>query len=347
MALEEAPSFWWGKANWQAWALAPLAYIYGKGAAQRMAQAPTGSVDVPVICVGNFIAGGAGKTPTAIHLAKFAIMAGLRPGFLSRGYGGGVSITTLVNPETHNAQDVGDEPLLLAEIGTTVVSANRLAGARMLVQQGCNLVIMDDGFQNPQLLKDYSLVVVDSERGIGNGFAMPAGPLRLPLAPQLLKADAILVIGDAAGSDKVIRMTARAAKPVFHAKLRTINRPIWQDRQVIAFAGIANPQKFFDSLVEAGAEVIEAFPFGDHHTYSEEEAQDLINKAMLRNMTLVTTSKDKARMQSTQKHLMRLAAASEVLNVGLVFDEPTALQRIIREALTNAKKRIAGQRRPI
>lgn len=342
MAMDEAPDFWWGKANWQAWALAPVAYVYGKAATQRMNQPPAGSVDVPVICVGNFIAGGAGKTPTALHLAKFATFAGLKPGFLSRGYGGGVSITTLVNLKTHNAHDVGDEPLLLAQLATTVVSANRLAGAKMLVQQGCNLIIMDDGFQNPQLQKDYCLVVVDAERGVGNGFSMPAGPLRLPLTQQLLKADAILVIGDAPGADSVIRMAARAAKPVFQAKLRTINKAAWKGKQVIAYAGIANPQKFFNSLEDAGAEIVEAIPYGDHHAYSEEEAQELINKAKLRNTMLVTTSKDKARLKSTHKHLIRLSEASQVMNVGLVFDEPTALQRIIREAVANSKKRILG-----
>lgn len=344
MAMDEAPDFWWGKANWQAWALSPLAYIYGKGAAQRMNQPPAGSVDVPVICIGNFIAGGAGKTPTALHLAKFAILAGLKPGFLSRGYGGGISITTLVNLEIHNAHDVGDEPLLLAERATTVISANRLAGAKMLVQQGCNLIIMDDGFQNPQLQKDYCLVVVDAERGIGNGFSMPAGPLRLPLTQQLLKADAILVIGDASGADSIIRLAARAAKPVFQAKLRTINKAAWKGKQVLAYAGIANPKKFFNSLTEAGAEVTEAIPFGDHHVFSEEESLELVNKAKLRNMTLVTTSKDMARLKSTHKHLIRLAEASRVMNVGLVFDEPTVLQRIVREAVANSKKRILGLR---
>ena len=344
MALDEAPDFWWGKANWQAWALAPLAYLYGKGATKRMMQAPSGSVDVPVICVGNFIAGGAGKTPTALHLAKFAMLAGLKPGFLSRGYGGGVSITTLVNLKQHNAHDVGDEPLLLAQLTTTVVSANRLAGAKMLVQQGCNLIIMDDGFQNPQLQKDYCLVVVDAERGIGNGYSMPAGPLRLPLRAQLMKADAILVIGNAPGADSVIRMAARAAKPIFQARINPINKAAWKGKQVIAYAGIANPQKFFNSLAEAGAEVVEALPFGDHHAYSEEEAQELINKAKLRNMMLVTTSKDKARLRSTHKHLMRLSEVSNVLNVGLVFDEPSALQRIVLEAVASSKKRILQRR---
>lgn len=343
MAMDEAPDFWWGKANWQAWVLAPLAYLYGKGATQRMIQAPAGSVGVPVICIGNFIAGGAGKTPTALQLAKFALLAGLKPGFLSRGYGGGVSITTLVDLDRHNAHDVGDEPLLLAQITTTVVSVNRLAGAKMLVQQGCNLIIMDDGFQNPQLQKDYCLVVVDAERGIGNGFSMPAGPLRLPLPAQLMKADAILVIGDAPGANSIIRMAARAAKPVFQAKLKTVNKAAWKDKQVIAYAGIANPQKFFNSLAEAGAEVVEALPFGDHHAYSEEEAQELINKARLRQMILVTTSKDKARLKSTHKHLMRLNEVSNVMNVGLVFDEPSTLQRIVREAIANSKKRILAQ----
>jgi len=340
MALDEAPPFWWGKANWQAWALSPLAYLYGKGAAKRMAQAPAGQVDAPVICVGNFIAGGAGKTPTAIQLAKFAIKAGLRPGFLSRGYGGGITTTTQVDLVKHNAYDVGDEPLLLAEIAPTVISADRLAGANLLTRLDCNLVIMDDGFQNPQLHKDYSLVVIDSERGIGNGFPMPAGPLRAPLTGQLLKADAILVIGDAPGSDKAVRLAARAAKPVFHAKLRTINKAEWRGQRVIAFAGIANPQKFFTSLAETGAEIVEAIPFGDHHFYSKEETRELLGKAKLRHMPLVTTSKDMVRLKSIHKHQIELAEKSHVLNVELVFEDPATLQRIIRDAIKNSKIRM-------
>lgn len=339
MAMDEAPPFWWGRANWQAWALAPLSYIYGKGAARRMAQDPAGRVDVPVICVGNFIAGGAGKTPTAMQLAKFAIKAGFRPGFLSRGYGGGVTNATHVDLETHNAQDVGDEPLLLAEIAPTVVSADRLLGAKMLTGLNCNLVIMDDGFQNPQLHKDFSLVVIDSERGIGNGFSMPAGPLRAPLIGQLTRADAILVVGDAPGADKAIRLAARAAKPVFHAKLRTINPNKWRGQRVIAYAGIANPQKFFTSLAETGAEIVEAIPYGDHHFYSEEETRELISKSKLRQMPLITTSKDMARLKSIHKHQIRLAELSQVLNVELSFDDPATLQRIIRDAVTNSKTR--------
>jgi len=339
MALEEAPPFWWKKAGWQAWALSPLSYLYGKGSSQRMGQRPTESVDVPVICIGNLIVGGAGKTPTAMLIAKFAKRAKLKPGFLSRGYGGGISKTTLVDLEKHNAHDVGDEPLLLAGIAKTVISADRAAGAKMLVKEGCNFIVMDDGFQNPKLTKDFSLVVVDSKRGIGNGFSMPAGPLRVPLKSQLLLASAILVIGDAPGADKIIRFAARAGKPVFHASTRIVDPAKWKNRQVIAYAGIADPSKLFDSLREAGAEVIETIPFGDHHHFTKDEANELIKKSKLRKMQLVTTSKDRARLHGVHKHQTDLAAVSEVLQVELVFDEPTVLQRVVRETLNNAKRR--------
>lgn len=339
MAMDEAPPFWWKKPGWQAWGMLPMSYIYAKGAGQRMTRNPRGSVEVPVLCVGNFIAGGAGKTPTAMLIAKFAIRAKLRPGFLTRGYGGGVTGVTLVDLGTHNSNDVGDEPLLLAGIAPTVISPNRVAGAQRLVQEGCNFVIMDDGFQNPNLLKDYSLIVVDSKRGIGNGFAIPAGPLRAPLQTQLLHADGVLIVGAAPGADKVIRQAARAGKPVYHAKTKVVDQDRWRGRQVLAYAGIADPTKLFDSLTEVRADIVEAMPFGDHHNYTEDEVEELIKKSQLRKMPLVTTSKDRARLHSIQKHHQALARVSEVLQVELAFEEPTVLQRIVRETIENAKRR--------
>ncbi len=203
MAFEEAPPFWWHKKAWQAWLLWPVSYVYGKMSAQRMMLHPTASVDVPVVCVGNLIAGGAGKTPVALALGRKAVESGYKAGFLTRGHGGAINVATLVDLHKHNSHDVGDEALMLAEVATTVVAPDRIAGAELLVQSGCDIIIMDDGFQNPYLQKDFNLVVVNSKRGLGNGHCIPGGPLRAPLDVQMRKIDAVVVMGSESNADHV------------------------------------------------------------------------------------------------------------------------------------------------
>ena len=340
MAMDEAPPFWWTRPGPLAWALSPLAYLWGQGTARRMELAPGATVRVPVLCVGNFIAGGAGKTPTAIALARAARARGLNPGFLSRGYGGRIAGPAMVDLEKHHAIDVGDEPLLLAAEAMTVVSADRPAGAELLAASGCDFVIMDDGFQNPSLEKDYALVVVDARRGIGNGFCMPAGPLRAPLGRQMAAADAVLVVGEGPGGDQVVRAAARRAKPVFRAAIRPIDAKQWQGKWFVAFAGIADPEKFFASLREAGAELVDMRSFPDHHPFTEEEAGELLEKAQLNNVELVTTTKDQARMSGAHgEALEKLAEASAIFQIELAFDDPRSLAIIIDATLTRAQER--------
>src|SRR6185295_300855 len=187
----QAPGFWWKKSGAAAALLSPLAAIYGSVAARRLAQSGE-RTGVPVICIGNPTVGGAGKTPTAIAVARMLISAGERPAFLTRGFGGRLAGPVIVEP-SHAAAEVGDEPLLLARVAPTVVSRDRVAGARHAIAAGATAIVMDDGFQNPALAKDLSILVIDGTRGIGNGHVIPAGPLRAPLAPQLGRAHAILV----------------------------------------------------------------------------------------------------------------------------------------------------------
>src|SRR4051794_40561725 len=190
--ISEAPPFWWRKADWRAWLLLPLSFVYGRIAGHRMAHARRASVPIPVICVGNFTVGGAGKTPTALALARAAKAKGLKPGFLSRGYGGSLDVTTVVDPQDHHATAVGDEPLLLAREALTVIARRRADGAERLVREGADLIIMDDGFQSAQIAIDYALVVIDATRGIGNGHLVPGGPVRAPLRTQLRYTSALL-----------------------------------------------------------------------------------------------------------------------------------------------------------
>lgn len=338
MALQEAPEFWWAKPGLPAYLLSPFALAWGAAAAWRMEKAPSADAGVPVLCVGNFIAGGSGKTPTAIAVGRSARKAGLRPGFVSRGFGGIIRGPALVDPEVHRAYEVGDEPLLLAAEAPTVISANRPAGAARLVAEGCDFIIMDDGFQNPALAKDFCLVAIDARRGIGNGFTIPAGPLRAPLSRQFALVDAIVVIGHGPAGDLLIRESARRAKPAFLAHFAPLDEAAWQGRRFLAFAGIADPDKFFASLEDAGGELVRTRRFGDHHAFTEEEIDELLQAAEAEDLVLVTTSKDMARLKRSGHGAERLAERCEVFEVELRFDDPRALSMIVAMTRQKAKE---------
>ncbi len=343
MSVSEAPPFWWTRPGLPAALLWPASFVWGRVSARRMDQPPLGSVDVPVLCVGNFIAGGAGKTPAALALGKALAARGVRYGFLSRGYGGHLKGPALVEPR-HRAADVGDEPLLLAAQAMTVVSADRLAGAEFLVAQGCEFIVMDDGFQNPKLRKDYSLAVVDGARGAGNGMVIPAGPLRAPLRDQLRHAHAVLVVGDAAKGETIIRLAARQARPVFVARTKNVNAKAFDGVRAIAFAGIADPSKLFASLAATGASVVDSRSYSDHHVYRLEEAVELLALAREHDAILVTTSKDMARLRDAGTALQELAAASKVLEIETEFEDRRATEMIIDTAYRNFEnRRIEGR----
>jgi tetraacyldisaccharide 4'-kinase len=345
MPLDEAPPFWWKNPGPLAYSLFPVGYLWGQIAGMRMGRPPSASVPVPVLCIGNFIAGGAGKTPAALAICKGARARGLKAGFLTRGYGGQLTGPELVDTQKHYAVDVGDEALLLAELAPTVVSADRTAGAKYLVSRGCDFIIMDDGFQNPKLAKDYSLVVVDAKRGFGNGMPHPAGPLRAAIGVQLIHANAILVIGDAPRGDLVIRKAARRGKPIYRAStVPAGNATQWENRKVAAFAGIADPEKLFASLEDAGAEVVEARGYADHHHYSDEECKELIGFSR-QGLQLITTSKDFVRLRGGGGESERLAKMAEVFRIETVFEDPGARDRIIEATIRNCEERLLQERR--
>ncbi|MEL7429807.1 MAG: tetraacyldisaccharide 4'-kinase [Pseudomonadota bacterium] len=339
MALDEAPPFWWRRPGWQAIVLWPIGYLYGRAAGARLKLGSSEAVEVPVICVGNFIVGGGGKTPTVQRLCKHLKSSGWNPGVLSRGHGGAATVPTVVDYEKHNAHDVGDEALLHAENHLTVVAADRPKGADLLIEQGCNIIVMDDGFQNPSLHKDYSLVVVDSKRGLGNGFPMPAGPMRIPLRDQIGKADSVLLIGDGSAGLKVVRKVARMAKPVFHAGTRIVGKIGLKGKTVLAFAGIADPSKFFDTLEAAKVIIKDRQVFGDHHLFSDEECGDLIDRAKRNELELVTTAKDHARLLRMGRAQTDLAKLCKVINIELVPEDPAMMARIEAVALRRFEDR--------
>jgi tetraacyldisaccharide 4'-kinase len=291
---------------------------------------------LPVICLGNLTVGGAGKTPAALAVAQLLHSARERPFFLSRGYGGRLAGPVRVNPALHRAADVGDEPILLARLAPTVVARDRVAGAAFARSAGASVIVMDDGFQNPSLAKDLSLVLVDGRRGIGNGRVVPAGPLRAPLDLQLDRVQALIVVGAPDGAARVIERAERHRIPLFHGRLepdRAVINAIGQ-RKVLAFAGIADPGKFFATLTAAGIQIANRAGFPDHHRFSAAEALDLLAQAQANHLMLLTTEKDLARLAG-EPELQQLATHASALPVRLLIDDQDRLRAIILAAIAS------------
>jgi tetraacyldisaccharide 4'-kinase len=329
-----APDFWWRPKRPAAWLLSPAALAYGAVARARLERSGA-RASLPVICIGNLVTGGAGKTPVAMAVAELMKAQNMQPAFLTRGYGGRLRGPVLVDPKTHTAADVGDEPLLLAGIAPTMVSANRPDGAKALAdaELETDLVIMDDGFQNPSLHKDVSLVVVDAGRGVGNGWVLPAGPLRAPLRSQLRKADAIVLVGEGEAGAAIVRTAARAGVPVIRADYQPVRKRGFKNKPYLAFAGIAAPQKFYDTLERAGAHVELTMEFPDHHPFTDEDCEAVIKLADENGLTPITTVKDQVRLIGRDGTAGYLYQHAEVFPVTATFHEPRRLIQVIREGL--------------
>ncbi|WP_243372886.1 tetraacyldisaccharide 4'-kinase [Microvirga solisilvae] len=323
-----APSFWWqNSTSFLANLLRPVSAIYGTVSSMRMKRQGE-RADLPVICIGNFTAGGAGKTPTALLIAEILDAAGESPAFLTRGYGGTLRGPLQVQPQ-HKAMDVGDEPILLAGMAPTIVSADRPAGARLAHEIGATVVIMDDGLQNPSIKKDCAIAVIDGATGIGNGLPIPSGPLRAWMSAQWPAVDAVLVMGAGAAGEAVARQAALLNKRVFKGNLmpdpglaNTLN-----GQKVLAFAGIGRPEKFFDTLHACGAIVVEARSFPDHHPYNRSDLEALRREAETRGLQAVTTEKDFVRIVSLNGSAVWEGLT--VLPVRLHVDDEAALRNFI------------------
>jgi len=323
------PAFWWRPAGLAAGLLSPAAALYAAVAAWRMGR-PGRAAGVPIVCIGGLTVGGAGKTPTAIAVARLLDVAGRRPFVLSRGYGGALAGPVRVDPRSHSALDVGDEPMLLARVAPTIVARDRIAGAAAARAAGAGAIVMDDGFQNPTLKKDLAIVVVDGRRGVGNGRVVPAGPLRAPLESQLRHAHALLLIGSGPGGEPVAAAAQARGLPLYHGRLAPDAEALkaLTGRGVLAFAGIADPEKFFATLSEAGIDVRARMSFPDHHRYRRHEALDLIARAERDGLVPVTTEKDAVRLAG-QDDLKALAALARALPVTLAVAEQDAFRDFV------------------
>jgi tetraacyldisaccharide 4'-kinase len=330
------PAFWHRPSSWKSHLLRPLGALYGAVAAQRMRRKGF-DAGIPVFCVGNYHVGGAGKTPTVLALAKILRDLGEVPVVLSRGYGGRLRGPVMVDGIRHSAADVGDEPLMLSAHLPVAVSRNRIDGVALARSQRASVILMDDGFQNPAIAKDASLIVIDGERGIGNGRVFPAGPLRAPLKPQLALTDALVVVGSGSAGDAIAADVRGRGAAVFSAELKPQAASVaaLAGKKVLAFAGIGDPGRFFRTLKASGIEVAGARAFADHHPFSVAEIGALLTEARRGGLMLVTTEKDVARLGSASE------AAREIVpfKITLEFSDEGALRKLLSARLFKAREK--------
>lgn len=353
-----APSWWYADsamAEATARALAPAGLLYGAAVGARFALTRPYRSRLPVICIGGFTVGGAGKTPLAASVARLLTGLGARFAFLTRGYGGEEAGPHLVDPSRDSAARVGDEPLLLARSGPVAVARSRPDGARFIETMGVDAIIMDDGMQNPTLHKDLTIAAVDGGAGLGNGRVFPAGPLRAGLDFQLGHVDAVMIVGDGAPGDGIERrLTGKV--PVLRSRIEPEGDVSWLPGQdVVAFAGIGRPEKFFRTLEKLGARLKGCASYPDHHVFTEDDAIGLLGSSVASGAMLVTTAKDKARLGSvspgappgsTRGPLGELAARTRALEIALQFPAgcEARLRTLLSEALAGEEH--GGRKRP-
>lgn len=297
--------------------LTPFSALYLWGLRRKLAKATPEAAPVPVICIGNLTAGGAGKTPVTEAVRNRIISGGLRAASLSRGHGGAEKGPLKVDPARHTFRDVGDEPLLLAASGEAWIGRERPAAARAMAASGAQVIVMDDGHQNPSLKKDLTLIVIDAAAPFGNGQVLPKGPLREPVREGLARADAVVLMGEG----PVPAAVTASGLPVLRAALAPVAAP--PTGPLVAFAGIGRPQKFFDSLAQAGGEVADAVPFADHHPYKAGDLQFLRSLARDHGARLVTTSKDHVRLPPEVRQEIH------AWPVTAVFEDTAALDAVL------------------
>lgn len=325
----KTPDFWYPRdpsapLPWAVRLLGPLSRLYQRADRWKRARVTPQRGPVPVICVGNLTTGGTGKTPVALFLTEALKAEGRKPVLLTRGYGGVAIGPELVDPARHTAEDVGDEALLLARVAPTVVAENRVEGAKHAADIGADLIIMDDGFQNPSLQKDFSVLVVDGQMGFGNGRIFPQGPLRETPEDGVRRADAIVVMGGNGAMAKTLR---RYGKPVFRGELAADGESLARlnGQSYLAFAGIGHPQKFFDTARTAGLQVKSTKPYPDHFPYDDVSLNRLFKTAEVNGLALLTTAKDAVRLPPPYRD------GVAVLDVRAKIQQPAKLLDLLRE----------------
>lgn len=327
------PEFWYRPPSLTSLLLSPLGMLYGMITGRRMLRAGF-DAGIPVFCIGNYHLGGAGKTSLVLALTKLLRDLGETPIVLSRGYGGKLRGPILVDPVVHEAVDVGDEPLMLAGTVPVVVARDRVDGVALARARNASAILMDDGFQNPAIAKDASLIVIDAKRGLGNGKVFPAGPLRAALRPQLARTDALIVIGDGSAAIAVADAVTVHGTPVLSAQIRPHEAALaaLRGKRVLAFAGIGDPARFFRTVRNFGIELVRERAFPDHYPFSNDDIAGLIADAKRDSLTLVTTEKDMVRLRNVE-------AAKQIVPfaITLEFEEPLRLRAFVADRLFKAR----------
>lgn len=325
--MRAAPAFWAGPPGILADLLLPIGAAWDAvGRLQRALSCPY-HPSVPVVCVGNLVAGGAGKTPVALALASDLATGGVAVHIVARGYGGHLSGPVRVDPARHDAAQIGDEALLLAACAPCWVARDRVAGVRAAIAAGARMIVLDDGLQNPAVAKTLSLVVVDAAYGFGNRRVIPAGPLRESLACGLARADAVVLLGTEAEINGAARIQIGEHLPVLPAVLSPVGGERLARSRLLAFAGIGRPEKFFATLRALGAELVDAQSFPDHHRFRDREIEQLLRAAKRAQARLITTAKDIVRVPPATRPDI------EVLEVEVRWHDPDAVAELIKRVL--------------
>jgi tetraacyldisaccharide 4'-kinase len=325
--LLKAPKFWYQKKDtYLSNFLHPLSLLFSFGTKIRNILSTTNKGPLPIICVGNIVVGGAGKTPVALKIGKLLIKAGYKPGFISKGYAGLIKNSTLVK-SWHSARSIGDESILLSEVANTWVGVDRINSARLAKEKNSNCLIMDDGFQNPTIYKDFSIIVINASQEFGNKKVMPSGPLRESIKRGLSRTNLVIVIGDPSHELKqLIPKNIPIVKAKFEIKNENKN---FKGQNIIAFAGIAYPEKFFQSLTDEGAKIFKKITFPDHHIYSENDLLSLAEIANKKKSILVSTKKDFVRIPKSFRSLVN------TLEGEIVFEDEEFIVEILSNVIEN------------
>ena len=323
----KAPKFWYLKRDTLfSLFFYPLSLLFRLGTQIRNAASTSKKSSLPIICVGNIVVGGAGKTPVSLKIGKMLIEAGYHPHFVSKGYSGIIKNNTLIE-NWHSPKSVGDESLLLSNIAPTWIGLDRNKSIKLAEKKGADSIIMDDGFQNPTIYKDFSIVVINASQEFGNRRVIPSGPLRESIKKGFSRTNLIVIIGDVTDSLKKI---IPDHIPIILAKFAINNEnKIFKGQKITAFAGIAYPEKFFTSLKDQGAKIVRKSTYPDHHIYDENDLLSLAEVANQTNSILVTTQKDFIRIPKSYRSLI------STLDGEIIFENEIVLKEILTNIIEN------------